>query len=216
MPATEFTLVTFAVPQEAQLFRPFAANRSDVRVRVTGMGARHAEAAIREELKKGAPGRVLTCGFAGGLNPALKTGDLVAAWNEMWPDPGRLTDAGFARGEFLGVERIAVTAAEKQALRDRTGADAVEMESNTIQRVCSEHRVPAATLRVISDAADEDLPLDFNALSGPDWELSYARLALALVRAPSKVADLIRFQRRIHAAAMSLAAALRRIIETPP
>jgi nucleoside phosphorylase len=171
---------------------------------------------MREELRRGSPDRVLTCGFAGGLNPALETGALVAAWRERWPDPAGLTAAGFRPVRFVSSERMVVTAGEKRRLREQTGADAVEMESDAIQRVCAEHGVPAATLRVISDSADEDLPLDFNALSDADWNLDPARLALALARAPRKIADLVRFHRRIRAAAASLAAALGRVTGIRP
>lgn len=207
-------LVLFAVPQEARPFRAFAASRPELRVRVTGIGARHAEVATREELHRRTPDRVFTCGFAGALNPTLKTGDLVGAWDDAWPDAASLVRAGFARCRFHCSERIAVTAGEKRSLRDQTGADVVEMESGVIQRVCADLGVPAATLRVISDAADEDLPLDFNTLTNADWKLSTGRLALALLRAPGKVAELIRFQRRITAAAETLGGALREVIES--
>lgn len=216
MPAPPQTLVLFAVPQEARPFRKFVIGRPEVRVRVTGIGARRAEAAVREELLRSLPDRVLTCGFAGGLNPVLQCGALVGQWDETWAEPDRLTAAGFTPGRFLCVERIVSTAREKGRLREQTGADAVEMESGFIIRVCREHGVPAATLRVISDAADEDLPLDFNALGGPDADLRYSRLALALARSPGKIADLVRFRRRVTTAATTLAAALGRVIGTQP
>lgn len=213
MPSSPFTLVTFAVPEEARPFREFAASRSDVRIRVTGMGPGNAEAACRAALQGATPVRVLTCGFAGGLDPALQTGDLVGEWDAAFPDVAALHEAGFRAGRFVSVDRVAVTAAEKRSLRAQTNAAAVEMESAVIRRICGEHGIPTATLRVISDTANEDLPLDFNALSGPDWKLSYPRLAWALLRAPGKVPELMRFQRRISAAAHRLAAALRQVIE---
>jgi hypothetical protein len=67
-------------------------------------------------------------------------------------------------------------------------------------------------VRVISDAADEDLPLDFNRLHKPDWSLDYGRLIGALAKSPGKVGALLRFRKRISSAAGRLAATLAKVI----
>jgi nucleoside phosphorylase len=83
---------------------------------------------------------VLTCGFAGGLNPDLKLGDVVF---EMRKADGKRKLGGAATccrrakpAKFFCADRIATTVAEKKKLRDETGADAVEMESAAIHAVC--------------------------------------------------------------------------------
>jgi len=66
-------------------------------------------------------------------------------------------------------------------LRAETGADAVEMESGSDS--CHLPRARNSLRdgwRVISDTANEDLPLDFNALSKPDLNLDYGKLAWAI------------------------------------
>ena len=139
---------------------------------------------------------MLTCGFAGGLNPDLKLGDVIfelfpgssrgneaqiKIWNQLVPPYlgccAKLLAAGAKPVKFFCADRIATTVAEKKKLRDETGADAVEMESAAIHAVCAERGIPCATVRVISDTANEDLPLDFNALAKPDKNLDFGKLA---------------------------------------
>ena len=201
-------LVCFAVPEEASPFRRQATGRNSVRVLVTGMGRRNAEAAIVAWFSEQPASLVLTCGFAGGLNPALTVGTVVYDVPEGSPLVGTLRMAGAVPVRFHGADRVAVTGVEKGRLRDQTGADAVEMESDAIRRICRERGVPAATVRVISDGAGEDLPLDFNRLVGPNWEMDYARLALAIARSPGRIPALLAFQKRVAAAAETLARVL--------
>jgi adenosylhomocysteine nucleosidase len=205
------TLVCFALPDEARLFRPLARTRPGVRILVTGMGRRNAEATMRAWFVRHRPGVVLTCGFAGGLDPALKHGAVVFEAESGFALAEVLVAAGARPGRFYCAERIAVTPEEKRRLHQATGADAVEMESGAIRAVCHEHGVPAATVRVISDTADEALPLDFNQLATPAGRMDFAKLAWAIACAPGTIRDLLRLQRQTRAAAEKLAGVLARI-----
>src|SRR6266705_4249762 len=71
------TLVCFALDVEAAPFRKLAHRIPDVEILVTGIGRQNAETSLRRYLAKRLPKLVLTCGFAGGLNPELKSGDVV-------------------------------------------------------------------------------------------------------------------------------------------
>ena len=114
--------------------------------------------------------------------------------------------------KFFCADRIATTIAEKQALRAQSGADAVEMESAAIHAACAEKNIPCATVRVISDTVDEDLPLDFNALAKPDKSIDAGKLALAIAKAPWKIGALLALQKKTKFAAERLAAVLEKII----
>ena len=206
-------LVCFALKEEAAPFHKVAARHPGVITLIVGIGRQNAEKSVRSFLASGSPELVLTCGFAGGLNPALKLGEVVfepATGNLQLAT--RLSAAGAKPVKFICADRIATTVAEKQALRAQTGADAVEMESAAIHAVCAEKNIPCATVRVISDTADEDLPLDFNALAKPDKSIDAGKLALAIAKAPWKIGALLALQKKTKFAAERLAAVLEKII----
>ena len=173
------------------------------------MGAAAAERATNEKLAARDWRMVLTCGFAGGLNPALPIGAVLCEADENFPLHQALLGAGALAGRFHCAERVAVTAYEKATLRERTGADAVEMESGIIRRLCRERGIPSATVRVISDTAQEDLPLDFNALMKPNGKLSLGRLARDVLRRPRELPALMALGRQTKLAARNLAVVLR-------
>jgi adenosylhomocysteine nucleosidase len=201
---SQLVLVCFAVSQEAKPFQKLVRRRQDVRVVVTGMGAARAERAIRQALAELRPARVFTCGFAGALHPDLQIADVIC--------PCETAVAGARPVQFYFADRVAVTVAEKSALRARTSADAVEMESGAIASVCRAAGIPCVTLRAVSDTAREDLPLDFNRLMTLDHELSTARLAWALIRSPQRIPALWRLGRNSGRAARRLADVLVKVI----
>jgi adenosylhomocysteine nucleosidase len=206
-------LVCFAVKEEARPFQKLLRGRKDVRVLVTGMGAGNAKSSIHKALDQDLPEIVFSCGFAGALDPDLPIGTVVfeaPTTRPEWTAP--LLALGARAASFICAERVAITAAEKSALRRQSGCDAVEMESKAISAVCAERGVDCITLRVISDAAQEDLPLDFNSLMTPGKSLSFARLVLAVLKAPHKIPALIRLGRNSATAARQLASVLNAIV----
>jgi nucleoside phosphorylase len=200
-------LVCFAVKEEAAPFARRARTWTNVRILITGMGARNTELALRPALEE-PPTLVLTCGFAGGLNPALHSGQVVFSLDEQVRAESALRAAGGQPARFHFAHRIATTAAEKAVLRQATGADAVEMESQVVRDLCRERNIPSATVRVILDAAADDLPLDFNRLLTSDCELHAGRLAATLLKSPGKMGVLVRFRKQTQVAAEKLGEAL--------
>jgi len=233
------TLICFALKEEAAPFEKIAAGKTGVSTIIVGIGRQNAEKSVREflnscrsrgdetQIKKDLetphvvayePALVLTCGFAGGLNPELKLGDVVFELSDpQLPSANsqlqaKLLAAGAKPAQIFCADRIATTVAEKKKLRAETGADAVEMESAAIQAVCAERGIPCATVRVISDTANEDLPLDFNALAKADKSIDFGKLFFAIAKSPGKISALMALQKKTKFAAAQLAGVLEKII----
>lgn len=202
-------LVTFAVKEEMKFFP----GGPGLRRYITGMGRDNAENAIATAVEQIRPKLVLTCGFAGGLNPVLKSNEIVFSAEEGSTLHATLKQAGATPVSFFCARRVAITSEEKQRLWRGMGADAVEMESESIREFCREHDIPAATVRVISDTALEDLPLDFNTLMSPAQKIHYGKLTWALVRSPFKLAELLAFQQKTVDAAKSLGEFLSKVLQ---
>jgi len=209
-------LVCFAAKEEAAFALPLPIVKGGRESLITGMGRRNTSTRFNNALAHLNPERVLTCGFAGALNPEFKIGDVL--FDEDF-DAGfgeKLRALGASAAKFYCAARVATTVAEKVELRRITGADAVEMESAVIRAICREHEIPSATVRVISDAANEDLPLDFNALMTSERKISIIKLAGALAKSPAKVPRLLDLQRNTRFAARRLAEVLAGLLEAFP
>jgi len=155
-----------------------------------------------EQALKGKPDveRILSIGFCGALDPTLRIGDIVIS-GEV---PGGL-GASFVRGDVVSVDRVAITVREKCDLRAATGAAVVEMESAAVAEKAREWNVPFGCVRVVSDAAGEDLPLDFNQYRDADGRFERTRIALAALGRPFTVLPgLVRLDRHCRRAAERL------------
>ncbi len=164
---------------------------------MTGRGANNARR-VTEAIPSEARWRgVITAGLAVGLDPALKVGDLVLEADEGFPQTETILQNGVRRGRFHLSSRVATTADAKAELRRLTGADAVDMESAVIRELCLARGITRATLRLISDAADEDLPLEFSEPVGADQQLQLSRLVSRRLRSPGKIPARIRLGRPV-------------------
>jgi len=162
-----------------------------------GPGPRSVEKALAE--KKNVNG-IISTGFCGALDPALQVGDIVVSGEIAFTAP-----LPFVRGEIFSADRVTVTAAEKQALRNRTGAVAIEMEAAAVKSTAAEWGVPFMCIRAVSDTAADDLPLDFNRYRNADGNFSRTRIALAAMARPfSAMPGLLEFDRNCRRASQSL------------
>jgi adenosylhomocysteine nucleosidase len=149
---------------------------------------------------------VVSFGVAGGLDPSLKSGDVVVATEVMAGDARWLAGLSLSeqqiasialgrrrvvRGSLAGVEEVVAAQACKAALRSETGAAAVDMESHIAAAYAAENDLPFAALRVISDPATRALPaLARNAIK-PNGDIDLRQIFRGVVRNPRALRALV-------------------------
>jgi hypothetical protein len=158
------------------------------------------------------PGLILSCGIAGALAPELRPGDVVIDGDAPLVEHLQRALPQAHRGGIVGNDGIVATAVEKTALRERTGALAVDMESHVAARVAGRRDLPYAALRVISDRAEDDLPPAALVGMRPDGGMALGAVLVALARRPSQLAALIRTGRQADQAFRGLEAAFEAIV----
>ena len=149
---------------------------------------------------------VISFGVAGGLDPTLRSGDVVVATEVLAGDTRWL--AGLAlneeliasvalgrrrvvRGGLAGVEEVVVARDGKAVLRSETGAAAVDMESHIAAAYAAEASLPFAALRVISDPASRALPALARLAIKPNGEIDLRKVLRGLARNPMTLRALV-------------------------
>lgn len=175
------------------------AGEQDVVVVHTGIGPDSAGRTMQSLLAAGKPRLMISAGFAGGLDPALRVGDTLAA--------------EFSSGIILSRPDPIETPAEKAAIFRETGARLVDMETATIAAACGRADVRLLSVRAVSDSADDPLPVPFGVWF--DAARQRARpLALMgyLIWRPARAVAFARFVSRLPGVAASLAQAVERAL----
>ncbi len=182
-----------------KICRGFFGNRN-VTVLQCGMGARGFAEWLKNHLKANRYEALIVAGLAGGLDPKLKTGDVVIYdlcrdgqtqqeiscdnhLGESLHEAFQPTSLRAFRGTGVTVSRIITEAQDKLRLGESQQAVAVDMESFDILHVSAELGLPAAAVRVISDEADHALP-DFNNAAEASGKMKPWRLAATMLRRP--------------------------------
>lgn len=96
---------------------------------------------------------VMMAGLAGALSKDLEVGDLVI---DDWFEEMEVL-AGARRGTIFSSDQIVASPAQKAALYARTQALAVDMENVTVRKWATARGARFATIRSISDRADQSL-----------------------------------------------------------
>lgn len=169
---------------------------------------------------------VLSFGIAGGLDPALRPGDVVVATGIV-ADGGRhaadkdladrlrdrLLGAGLrvTQADLAGVDAAILAVADKTALRAATQAAAVDMESHVAAAYAARHRLPFAAIRVVCDPAERALPAFAAQALKPDGEADILAVLRALLTGRARPRELVGLARDSSAAFKALAACRTRL-----
>lgn len=187
---------------------------TSVRVVLTGVGPERARSVIARALQW-EPNVCVSSGVAGSLRATYRVGEVFVAREVMELESGRtiaadreLVEAAERRGirlaeRLLSSANMVVTAEGKNRLGRM--AEAVEMESFAVLTEAAARKVPAVAIRAISDAADQDLPMEFSGALDDQGKVKASKVARSLARAPHKLPALLRLGRDTRVAATKLA-----------
>jgi len=196
-----------ALPDEARtLTAPDAADRHAVEI--CGVGPANAHSAAARLIACGVDG-LLSWGTAGALDPDYEPGTLVVyesvldasgvqySSDERWGQTLLQTLAALQPLAGRGYTAAAAVAsiAGKAHLREQTGCNALDMESAAIAAAAAGGGIPYAAVRVIVDPADFHVPEC--ALRGLDehGRTHVLPVAMAVLRRPQELPDLLRLGR---------------------
>ena len=123
-----------------------------------GIGAEAARRATEAVIREVNPVRVISVGFAGALDASLQVGHVFEPRTVINAADGVRTECG--SGEGILVTSASVAGKEQKIRFGKAyGASAVDMEAAAVAQGAQARGVEFAALKVISDAADFNLPV---------------------------------------------------------
>lgn len=171
-----------------------------------GMGAEAARRATEAMIREVGPALILSVGFAGALDPALKVGEIFAPRTVINAGDGVRTDTGRGQGTLVTFSAVAGRE-QKEKLREAYSAAAVDMEAAAVAQSAELRDVPFGALKAVSDEAGFVMPPleDFIRADGSFCSTHYA---LHIATRPSLWGTTITLARNSAKASRALCVAL--------
>jgi adenosylhomocysteine nucleosidase len=225
--------VTFALPAESSDFLRRLSNQSrtdrngiriirgniddrEIQVLHTGVGERVCRERLEKFLEDQQFDLLISTGFAGALNDQLQIGDLLLAKNFSTVhlnEERSFSTLPIHTGDLLTVPALIDSSEERNNVAHASGATAVDMETEFIARACAARGVALLSVRVITDTPREPFPAPPNVLFDIQQQRTDAlRFARFFVAHPRRIAQLVRFAKRIARARTALADALVKVL----
>ncbi|MGH7135547.1 MAG: hypothetical protein ACREHD_07390 [Pirellulales bacterium] len=194
-----------------------------------GLGSKAAAAGTQVLIAGHRPSWLISAGFAGGLDGRLRRGDIVMANALIDRDGRRLAidlkldpektaaSKGLHIGPCVTTDRILYRPDDKRRLGEKSQALAVDMESWAVGDVCRQSKTPFLAVRIISDAVDDELPPDVEALARQTSVAGrFGAVAGAVFRRPSSIKDMLKLREDALVLSDRLARFLAGVIEQLP
>lgn len=136
---------------------------------------------------------LISFGLAGGLDPDLPAGSLVAPARVISGGRMFICDPALRAGlgpairaidTLLAGDQVVAVAVEKQSLWEQTGAAAVDLESGAVAEVAAAEGLPFIVLRAICDPAARTLPRAAVEALDAEGRVKPMKMAGMLIRHP--------------------------------
>lgn len=179
------------------------------------LAMRAVEVAIRAitsaELSSSALEAVVSTGFCGALDPALRERQVIVAKEVLdWANKERYDcvevtgGAEAISGLVVSQDRIAADREEKRSLRNDAGGVAVEMEAAGVAARVKRAGLPFCCIKVVLDRAEESFAIDWNRMRDREGKIARGKIMVHALRRPNLLPDLFRLKRRSEEAARVL------------
>ncbi len=171
-------------------------------IAVTGVGIKRARTATSFIIQKFKPSLIVFGGFGGALSPDLKVGDIILGEsvtslkrNETTPlySEFNLSENNSKKGLLITESRFINEPDQKKRLFDSTGALVVDMETWGVVEAARQSGTPVASVRAVSDEADECLP-DMAAIYSESGELDVMKAEPYFKENPELLAPYLNFR----------------------
>lgn len=195
-------------------------SKHNIVIAICGLGKQNARKATNHLMKTYYPQGLISTGFSGALVTGIKPGVVILperildlSYDETvkknfqieqdwWKN--QLWDAMNFSGVLLCTDKIITESQKKLYLGKEYHAVLVDMESAAVAAVAEENRIPFCAIRVITDTANENLPLDFNEFIDDKNNLMINKILLSILSHPSRIKSLFQILKTSRFAAKHL------------